>query len=75
MKPDTPPAAAELRRRAGDAPDLHRGHAGRVRQDHGHLQNCLYAGTDPICCGSFKGLGTVAALQQERLALGCLCQA
>ena len=57
-----------------DPPDLHDRHAGRVAQHDRHLQDHLEAVADAVGREGVEGLGAVAGLQQERLAVGHLAQ-
>ena len=59
----------------GHAAHLDDGHRGAVGEHHGHLEDGLDPGADLVCRGCLEGLGAVAALEQERLALGCGGQA
>ena len=55
---------------AGDAADLHRGHARGVGEHHGHLEDDLELVSDGVGAEGVEGLGAVAGLEQERLAVG-----
>jgi hypothetical protein len=55
---------------AGDAADLHDRHGRRVREDGAHLEQGLELVADVVGGHRVEGLGAVAALEQERLALG-----
>ena len=55
---------------AGDPAHLHDRHGGAVGQHRGHLQDGLHPGADPVGGGPGERLGAVAALQEERAALG-----
>ena len=54
---------------AGHAAHLDDGHRRAVGEHDGHLQDGLDAGADLVRRGGLEGLGAVAALEQERLAL------
>ena len=56
-----------------DAAHLHHGHAGRVGECHRHLEDHAELLADVVGAG-VERLGTVAGLQQERLAPRHLCQ-
>ena len=60
---------------AGDAPDLHDGHAGRVGEHDRHLQDDLELVADGVGREGVERLGAVAGLEQERLAVGDLGRA
>ena len=55
---------------AGDAADLHRGHARRVGEHDGHLEDDLQLVPDGVGAEGVERLGAVAGLEQERLAVG-----
>ena len=50
---------------AGDTPDLHDRHAGRVLQHDGHLQDDLQLVADGIGGGVVERLGAIARLEQK----------
>jgi hypothetical protein len=63
-------ARAGLGELAGDAADLHRGHARRVGEHDRHLQDDLELVADGVGRERVEGLGAVAGLEQEGLAGG-----
>ena len=65
---------ARLGELPGDAADLDHGHAGGVGQRHRHLQNDLELVPDGVGRELGEGLGAVAGLEQEGLAVGHLGQ-
>lgn len=54
---------------ARDTADLHDRHGGGVGEDSAHLEQGLELGPDVLGAHGVEGLGAVAALQQERVAL------
>ena len=65
---------ARLGELPGDAPDLDHRHTGRVGQGHRHLQDDLELVPDGVRVEVGEGLGAVARLQEEGLAVGHLRQ-
>ena len=63
---------ARLRELSGDATDLHDRHAERVGQHDGHLQDDAQLLADVDCRELLEALGTIACLQEERVAGGDL---
>lgn len=61
---------AGLRVLPRDTAHLHHGHGGGVGQDGAHLEQRLQLVSDVVGGHGVEGLGAVAALEQERLALG-----
>ena len=55
---------------AGEPAELHHRHGGGVGQDDGHLEQHPELVADVVGGGALEGLGAVAALEQERLAVG-----
>ena len=65
---------AWLRELAGHAAHFDDRHGRTVGEDDGHLQDGLDPGTDFVRRCGFKRFRAVAALEQERLALGRRCE-